>query len=236
MKLKAIACYLLLILPLYLSAGIRSSRVEVPESESNHPDNLEKAIETAIRNYIRHERRLLATGDLFEINIVADRNELRISLLTEKDNNYPVYITPKDTSCIIESSRKQDRICWLTQSSRDTVICAKGAYSEPVPTLRFSDSAVEKDISSVPNRKFEYKKKLFVWRDNTCEDSPDVLSLLLERNRVDYLAPGLSSFWGNSNDGGEHVIYNLEKLRQGKIKKYHNFFGKNGQKVVSYHL
>ena len=223
MKLKAIACFLLLILPLCLSAEFRSSHVEQTDPATEQPEDLDKAIETAIWNFIRHERRLLAAGDLFEINIAAAGNVLGITLLTEDDNNYPVFVTPKDTSCIREPSQEKDWVCWITPDSRDTVICAKGAFSEPVPVLQFSDSTVEKDLSSVPNRMFKYKNKLFVWRDETYGDSQDVFALLLERNRVDYLAPGLSDFWGNSNDGGEHVIYDLENLRQGKIKKYHNY-------------
>jgi hypothetical protein len=63
MKLKAISFFLILILPLYLSADIRLSHVEQPESATEQPDNLKKAIETAIWDYIRHERRLLASGD-----------------------------------------------------------------------------------------------------------------------------------------------------------------------------
>jgi hypothetical protein len=223
MKLKAIACFLLVILPMSLSAEIRTSPVGQPESATEQPDNLEKAVETAIWDYIRHERRLLASGDLFEINIAADHGVLGITLLTEYDSNFPVFVSPKDTSCIIEYSEENDWICWLTPDTQDTIICAKGAYSEPVPLLRFSDNAVVKDISSVPNRKFEYKKKLFVWRDNTYEDSTEVLALLLERNRVDFISPRISPFWGNDNDGGEHVIYDLKILRQGKIKKYHNY-------------
>jgi hypothetical protein len=191
---------------------------------SSAQDKYSKAINMAIDNFILHERRLLATADFFGVYINPERNVLWIG---EDICKYPIYLSPKDTSIVLYCNDELSPLIWYDHNSQDIILSLMD-YGELNYTIIFSEDAVDMDMSMVPNCLFSQNGKLFVWDDKTRGESKIVTDTLLARNRISYELSNLPLFDFPTDDGLEVVCYDLEKLQQGRIKKYHDhgIFGK----------
>ena len=69
----------------------------------------------------------------------------------------------------------------------------------------------------------EASGKLFVWQDEAYEESKAVIDTLIKLDRVDFWVKGIDG-WIVDTDGEEEIYYDLDALRNGKIKKYHGWF------------
>ena len=198
--------------------------LHAPLKAEADPGEYDRAISVAVDNMVRHEKRYLSTGDVFNIGIYPNANALVISAQVndEYNNRFVAIVTPKDTTLKPERFADQDRIIWVSPASKDTVIAVKGLGPEEY-SISYSPDAVQIDYSDLPNKILASKGKLFVWRDEACADSKEVIDRLTDLNRVDFLIPEAETWWSYIDDGVEVVCYDLDALREGKIKKHHNY-------------
>lgn len=182
------------------------------------------AISVAVNNMVRHEKRFLSTTDVFDIGIYPEQNLLIVSARVDDDyhNHFSAVVSPKDTSIIPVFIKDKEKLVWVSPSTKDTIIMVPGRpFYERYPVY-FSPEEVRLDYSDVPNQMLLSNGKLFVWRDDSWEDSTEVIDALVKMNRLDFIVPGLPG-WTVDNDGEERVCYDLDALREGKIKKFHHY-------------
>lgn len=190
----------------------------------------EPAISVAINNMVRHEKRYLSTSDIFEITINPERNLLVVSAKVEDgiSSHYYAIVSPKDTTVKSEYIRVEDdeyKVVWVSPASKDTIITCYDCYDSHSEnySLSFSSDDVLIDYSDLPNKMLTSARKLFFWRDEAYPESKEVIDILVERGRVDFLVRESLLGWWVINDGEEVVCYDLEALLSGKIKKYHDY-------------
>ena len=187
----------------------------------------EPAITVAINNMVRHEKRFLSTSDIFEVNINPERNLLVVSAKVEDSSYYQYYaiVNPKDTTVKPEFSRDEAKVVWVSPTSKDTIITCYDCYDSHSEnySLSFSSDDVLIDYSDLPNKMLTSASKLFFWRDEAYPESKEVIDILVERGRVDFLVRESLLGWWVINDGEEVVCYDLEALLSGKIRKYHDY-------------
>ena len=193
-------------------------------------DVMEKAVRVAANDFIHHERRLSSSSDVFSVFVSVNpyhNTELYIFVIDEPVENYSVWVSPKDTNCVLRFSNED--MYWLDPASGDTVIFSKNVFSDTPIDLRYSERDVVFNLRSLPDRMLVVDGKVFVWMDKSGGDHDEVMKELVKRSKVDFFMEGvLPDWWGATDDGEESVCYDLEKLSQGKVKKYHDFgiFGK----------
>ena len=184
----------------------------------------DSAISAAINNMVRHEKRFLSTSDIFDIGIYPDQNMLIVSARVDDDyhNHYYAIISPIDTTVKSGYIPEEEKLVWVSPSSKDTVMTCSNCFSENY-SISFSPEDVLIVHSDLPNKEFSSANKLFFWRDDACPESKEIIDKLVDLGRVDFLVHENFIGWGVINDGEEVVCYDLEALHQGKIKKFHHY-------------
>ena len=194
------------------------------QGQGPSPDVMEKAVRVAANDFIHHERRLSSSGDVFCVGVGIDHNHnniLGISVIDEPSENYPVWVSPKDTNCVLRYS--DEDMYWLDPSSGDTVIFSKNVFNDFPIELRYSESDVVFNLRSLPDRMFIVDGKVFVWGDKSDGNHDEVMKELVKRSKVDFIMEGVWPDWWAIDDGEEAVCYDFERLSRGKVKKYHSF-------------
>lgn len=189
------------------------------------PVNYDREVSKAVDNFARHERRLLSSSDVFDVSIYPECNLVVISSQADDDdhNNYDATITPIDTSINPVASWKEDRMVWTwVKHPSDTILMVTWVEDAINYKVSYSPKDVLIDYSSLPNRMIEAQGRLFFWQDDTLGETKDVIDTLIGLNRVDYFVKGIVG-GGVINDGEEVVCYDLNALRKGRIKKYHDY-------------
>ena len=189
------------------------------------PDNYGREVSLAVDNFARHERRLLSSSDVFDVSIYPERNLVVISSQADDDhhNNYGAIVTPIDTTINYVASWKDDGMVWTwIKHPSDTILTVTWVEGARNYTVSYSPKDVLIDFSCLPNRMIESKGRWFFWQDDTVGESRDVIDTLIGLNRVDFFVKGLVG-GGVINDGEEVVCYDLNALRKGRIKKYHDY-------------
>ena len=199
---------------------------EQEQKEQSIVGNYDRVVSLVINDCIRHEKRFLSQTDVFSIHIYPERNLLVVfsEAKDEFDVNFVAIVSPKDTTIKSQRIEEGERYfySWVSQTS-DTIMLVSGTNSLDRYDVSFSKDDVVIDYPTIfPNRMYKAKGTLFVWRDDSYDVSNEVINTLVEYNRVDYWVKDLWS-WGAINDGEETISYNLNDLRQGKIRKYHDY-------------
>ncbi len=190
-------------------------------------DSIDRAVSQVVNDLIRHEKRFLSTSEVFDISI---GNKL-ISVCSKANdgdhNNYRAIVSPKDTTIKPNMTSPDDNCViwtWVSKTSDTIMTVTQSCYSEGDFETTYSLEDVQIDyFTLMPNRMIDAKGKLFVWKDDQCGESKEVVDRLVKLNRVDFWVPSVIGLYGVINDGEEFVCYDLEALFQGIIKKHHDY-------------
>jgi len=191
----------------------------------NDPGGYDRIVELAVKDFARHEKRLLSTSDVFDVHFYPEVDKMIVSAQINdySHNNYIAVVNPKDTTINPTTFTDEEKIVWTWVSpSSDTIMVVNWPFDADKYEVSYSLDDVSIDYSGLPNRMLEAAGKLFVWRDDTRDESREVIDRLIRLERVDFWAKGLIG-WFVDNDGEETVVYDMDALRQGKIRKYHNY-------------
>jgi hypothetical protein len=184
----------------------------------------EPAISIAINDMVRHEKRFLSTSDIFDIHLYPKENRLVVSARVDDEhhNHYIAIVTPKDTTVKLKYIAEEEKMVWISPVSKDTVITCSGWFLENY-SISYSLEDVLIDYADLPNKMTISAHKLFLWRDDACPESKEIIDTLVDMGRVDFLVLEYALGWGVIDDGEEVVCYDLEALQNGRIKKYHHY-------------
>ncbi len=196
---------------------------EQEQKEQSIVGNYDRVVSLVINDCVRHEKRFLSQTDVFSIHISPKVLSVIPEAKDEYDINFVAIVSPKDTTIKPQRSEEGERYfyTWVSQPS-DTVMLVSGTSSSEKYTVSYSLDDVIIDYIGFPNRMLKTKEKLFVWKDDAYNESADVINTLIEYNRVDY-GVKMIMLVGGINDGEECLCYDMNALRQGKIKKYHDY-------------
>ena len=195
------------------------------QSTETDPGDYDEVVSVAIHNLIRHEKRFLSQTDVFDIRISSERNLLAVSAMVKGyyENKYEGIISPKDTTiepvCFFDENELT--YIWIAPPS-DTILLVKQDDDAKFSEVLYSAEDVSIDYSLIPNRMIRSSQKLFVWQDTALGPSKEVIDTLSDLERVDYGVKGIIGFFV-INDGEEVICYDLDALRKGRIKKYHDY-------------
>ncbi len=204
---------------------------EQEQKEQSIVGNYDRVVSLVINDCVRHEKRFLSQTDVFRIHINPKGNLLSVvsEAKDEFDVNFVAFISPKDTTIKPQLIEDGERYYFsFVSKSSETIMLVNGTDSlDRYDVCWYSKDDVIVDYSGFPNRMYKAKGTLFVWRDDSYDESNEVINTLIEYNRVDYWVKDCG-FWGAFKDGEEIICYDLNALREGKIKKYHDYglFGK----------
>lgn len=216
-----------LIIAICLFISVTSSHAEY-QSDDRIPTYYDHAISIAVNNLVRHEKRFLSQSDMFEVSITPQENRLHVSPFSLRiDGDYMsfvAFVSPKDTTVHPDFFQDENRLSytWLSPSS-DTILVVNEIFDTGEYTVSYSLEDVMFDYSLVPNKMLTASGKLFVWREDSCDESKDVIDTLIELNRINFRVKGINGP-AYYFDGGETISFDLEALQQGTINKTHGYW------------
>lgn len=216
-----------LIIAICLFISVTGSCAEY-QSVDKMPTYYDHAVSVAVKDIVRHEKRFLSQSDMFVVSIIPQENRIHFSPsspIIEGDHmSFVAFVSPKDTTVHPEFFQNENGLSytWLLSSS-DTILVVDERFDTGEYSVSYSLEDVVFDYSLVPNKMLAASGKLFVWRDDSCDESRAVIDTLIGLNRINFRVKGIngSSYYF---DGGETVSYDLEALQQRKVKKSHGFW------------
>ena len=212
-----------IIVPTLLLCGLLFLPMQAMRAD-NIVGDYEPAISVAISNMVRHEKRFLSSSDIFDIGIYPERNLLIVSARVDDEyhNHYIAIVSPKDTTLKQKYDSEEKKLIWVSNVSKDTVMTCSDVFSEDY-SISYLLEDVLIDYSRLPNKVLSSANKLFLWHDDVCPESKEIINRLVDMGYVDFLIQENPLGWGVYYDGEELVCYILEELQKGRIKKYHHY-------------
>lgn len=212
-----------IIVPTLLLCGLLFLPMQAMRAD-NIVGDYEPAISVAISNMVRHEKRFLSSSDIFDIGIYPERNLLIVSARVDDEyhNHYIAIVSPEDTTLKQKYDSEEKKLIWVSNVSKDTVMTCSDVFSEDY-SISYLLEDVLIDYSRLPNKVLSSANKLFLWHDDVCPESKEIINRLVDMGYVDFLIQENPLGWGVYYDGEELVCYILEELQKGRIKKYHHY-------------